>query len=93
MKIFLASIPSKLKATYIVWLSVHLILYIASGNFLILSRPVGRDLNPMVYIYPRNHWSVFAFDISYYDLSDFSLYIVLPLLVYFIYYYWKMPNK
>lgn len=92
MKKFLASIPNRVKAIYLIWATLHFILYVSSGNFLTFdSRKMAWE-DVLQYIYPGSYDGTFTFDIKYYDYSDFLLYLIIPILIYFIYYYWKKPN-
>ncbi len=88
MKTFLATIPNRHKAIYLGWFFLHLILYISSGNFLIFGHRVSEAMD---YIYPSS-WRGFRFNVESYDYSDFILYLVAPILLYYIITLWKKKN-
>ena len=77
MKSFIRSIHNRVKAGYLLWLTLHLILYIASGNFLTFDNRFmvwGEDT--LGEIYPLGG------GLAYYDYSDFFLYLLVPCLLY-----------
>jgi hypothetical protein len=84
MKKFLASLPNKLKAGYLVWVTIHFVLYVISGNFLTFDiRFMVRYEDTLKEIYPIEG------ELGSYDYSEFLLYLLLPVLIYFVYYYWN----
>jgi hypothetical protein len=78
---FFQSIPNKIKAIYLVWFLIHLILYLASINVLYHS------------FYERNFYpflnNEITFDIAAYDYSEFFIYLLSPIFIYAIIYLWK----
>jgi len=83
MKSFIQSINNRVKSVYLVWAGINLVMYIVSGNFLTFDNRFMTEYEAPEEIYP------FGGGIKYYDYSDFILYLALPILIYFIYYYWN----
>ena len=82
MKKFLASIPNRLKAIYLIWVGVNFIFLLASGN-------VFRHKD---WFYPIG-WRGLRFDaIQNYDYSEFLIYIIIPLILYYVIKLWNKKD-
>lgn len=91
MKKFLSSITNKIKSTYLTWVIIHFFIYVISGNFLIFNSRFMESRTAISYLFPDCEGQT-KFDIEYYDYSDFLFYLIIPILLYFVYYYWKKPD-
>ncbi len=74
MKKFLASIPNRLKAIYLVWFLVNLIFLFTT------KAPFCHDND----FYPFEGF--YTWD---YDYSEFIFYLIAPIVIYFLIYLWK----
>lgn len=78
MKEFYSSIPNRWKAIYLIWLLIHFVLLTLSGNFFRFS-------------YFDNDF--FPFDTDSYDWSEFLIYSLTPIFIFFIYKIWVNDSE
>ncbi len=87
MKNFLASIPNRIKAIYIVWAFIHFILFFISGNFL-------SGHNRFFYPFsspPLYNWKL-TFNPESYDALEFIIYVVAPIIIYYVIKLWNKKD-
>ncbi len=84
MKKFFTTIPNRHKAIYLIWVGVNIILLLTSGNVF-----KHRD-----WFYPFGNRGV-EFDIRDYDYSEFLIYLLIPIIIYYVIKLWnkKDANK
>ena len=89
MKNFLASIPNRIKAIYIVWTFIHFILLLLSGNLNRMSFMFSSDFYPFGQMSHRwRYW----FQISDYDHSEFLIYVLTPIIIYYAIKLWNKKD-
>jgi hypothetical protein len=79
IKTYFKSIPNKVLAGYIIWIFINF--------YLLLRGFVGETL-----YYKTNNFYPFEGGSDYYDLTEFVIYAVAPIVVAIVFYYWKKPN-
>jgi len=77
--------PNKLIAIYILWVSLHLILFVTSGNFISYD---GEFLLFRERFYPFSEYS----DLKDYDLTELIVYLIIPFTIYLFIRLWT-KNK
>ena len=77
---------NKLNALYILWATVHLIFFVTSGNFISY---YGKFLVFKKPFYPFSQYSNF----EDYDISEFIVYLIIPVAIYFFIKLWKNKTK
>ena len=85
MKKIFASIPNRWKAIYLAWIFIHFIL-------LLTGRPLFKydtDFYPFEYIYQKQNLN---FDVSVYDYSEFLIYTLTPIVLYFVIKLWNKKD-
>jgi len=75
IKIFqrLQNISSKLKAIYLSWIFLHFILFLTAGNMLNID----------------NRFFPYRWRLRYYDITEFLLYTLSPIFIYYIVSFWN----
>jgi len=96
MKNFFNSIPRKWKGIYLIWFSIQFILLMVSGHFFTLGEyfyPFYTDIG-WLYSYSDkvNVPGLDFTNIHIYDLSEFFVYTLFPILIVLIIYYLKPDN-
>jgi hypothetical protein len=72
--------PQKTKALYLVWVLVHFILFLTSGNFISQYKD---DFYPFI---------GYRVDLSDYDYSEFMVYAIIPLGIFYFLKLWRNKN-
>lgn len=84
MKKFFATIPNRWKAVYLVWVFINFILLITGRLF-----RYDRDFYPFEYQGGKQH---LVFDVSVYDYSEFLIYTLTPVVIYFVIKLWNKKD-
>jgi hypothetical protein len=87
MKKFFASIPNRIKAIYLTWVSIHLTLFLLSENFLFNQGRWTSGFFPL-----RAGWENNFFYLESYDITEFIFYLTIPVIFYFIIKLWKKKD-
>lgn len=95
MKRFFDWIPNKWKGIYIIWLTIHsiIILLITDSR---ADRQIWVDLTnyflPSIKDDPPFvNWD--SFNIEYYDITEFLIYTIVPILIALVIYFFKQDRK
>ena len=75
---FFQSIPNKIKALYLVWFLIHLILFLCSVPAWLVRPDIKNGFYPFS-----------PYGLDSYDYSEFLIYILSPIFIYAIIYLWK----
>lgn len=94
MKAFLKSIPNKIKAIYLLWFTLHLVLLLINWSF------TGSYYLKYFYPFSRgatNRQNIFTlrmeqFDLRVYDYSEFIIYLITPIVIYLFIYLWRKKD-
>jgi len=78
--------PSRYKAIYLLWATFHLILFVTSGNFITYHRSF---FDFRMEFFPFEG----GFSFEHYDLSEFIVYLVLPISLYYFIILWRKKEK
>lgn len=84
MKNFLSSIPNRIKAIYIVWAFIHFVLLLTGSLF-----RHRQDFYPFEYIKRKQ---VLTFDVDAYDYSEFLIYLLIPIIIYYVIKLWNKKD-
>ncbi|MBK6913016.1 MAG: hypothetical protein IPH11_04870 [Ignavibacteriales bacterium] len=100
MKAFLKSIPNKIKAIYLLWFTLHLVLLLINWSF--------TGSNYLKYFYPFSKGAATGefiltfpdsfplrmeqFDLRVYDYSEFIIYLIAPVVIYLFIYLWRKKD-
>lgn len=88
MMALFTSISNRMKAIYLIWFTVHFILFISSGNIF----SYCSDFYPYTagyYSYTSSMRGGLTFILRVYDYSEFLIYIFTPILFYMIIRLWN----
>lgn len=95
MKEFIRQLSSKVKSIYLIWILIHLIFLFALGNGLLHFTYTGIFsfyYNEAFYPFAGLHNRVF--DLDTYDYTEFIVYLVSPIIIFYAAYLWKKkPNS
>ena len=96
MKNFFASIPNRLKAVYLVWVFVHFVLLLI-GSLLTYSKyfyPFSSNYKGYVKdpFYRTIYKTEITFNYKVYDYSEFLIYTLTPIVVYFVIKLWNKKD-
>ena len=76
------NVSNRLKAIYLLWATLNLIIFVTSGNFLSYS---GKFLIFEYKFYPFSQYS----ELGDYDLSELIVYLIVPISIYLFIKLWK----
>lgn len=83
MKNYFASIPNRMKAIYLVWIFIQLILLLSGNSY---------GWQNKSYFYPFEYGKLSIEGIGVYDYSEFIFYCIAPLLIYFVIKLWNKKD-
>jgi len=79
---------NKVIAIYLIWVLIHFLLFLFRTSYAISYGPPR--FYPFTKIY---HWDTF-FDYNFYDYTEFMVYSIAPILIYYAITFWnKKPNE
>jgi len=81
MKNIFADIPNKWKAVYLVWASIHLIIFLVRDKY-----------NDRLFSFHDKFYPFDGFQTWYYDYSELLIYLFVPIVVYLVYWLWKKQD-
>jgi len=95
MQKFFTAIPNRLKAVYLLWTFIHFVLFLfgSSFNYSEYFYPIGSVATDKFYNLRRIYDKGIAFDINVYDYSEFLLYVVTPVIIYFVLRLWNKKDE
>lgn len=95
MKQFFTTIPNRLKAVYLLWIFIHFVLFLLGSSFEYREYfyPIGRVATDKYYNLTRIYDKGIAFDLDVYDYSEFLLYVVTPIVIYFVLRLWNKKDE
>jgi len=73
----------KLKSVYLIWLSINFIFFLTSGNFM------NMNLSRYLFLYNEDFYPFDGFYHKTYDITEFIIYSILPISIYFIVKLWR----
>ncbi len=87
------SIPNRLKAIYVIWVFLHLVLLLLAGYYRVgeYGSFFDKDFFPFEETgsyYPNNRSTDLTFNLSSYDISEFFIFTLIPIVVYLFFFYW-----
>jgi hypothetical protein len=85
MKSFLHSIPNKFKAIYILWFFLNILLLVFGISY-------SSANENMFYPFDRYTKLIINFNVAVYDISEFIIYTMSPIVLYLVYYLWTKKN-